>query len=178
MRKLIAAMNLSLDDFCDHTEMTADEEIHHHYTDLLNKADTVIYGRVTYQLMACGRPFVEKPSGEKDIDEFAAAIDNIHKIVYSRTLKAVGWRNTELKKEIDNGEILELKKRLGKDILVGSPSLNVHLGDLGLIDEYQLGIQPTVIGRGLPLFKKHRQPDRSQASENKNVRLRRGGSLL
>jgi dihydrofolate reductase len=153
MRKLIAAMNMTLDGFCDHTAMIADEEIHEHYSDLLRSADTVIYGRITYQLMEYWKSVVENPTGNKAMDDFAVAIDNIQKIVYSRTLKTVDWKNTELKNEVVKEEILELKQQAGKDLFVGSPSLIVALGDLELIDEYQLGIQPTVIGSGLPLFK-------------------------
>ena len=87
------------------------------------------------------------------MDEFAVLIDNISKIVYSRTLKNVDWKNTTLKKEVIKEEILELKQQAGKDILVGSPSLIVALTQLGLVDEYQLGVQPIVLGSGLPLFK-------------------------
>src|SRR5215211_6608212 len=100
MRKLIAAMNMTLDGFCDHTAGIADEEIHQHYTELLRKADAVLYGRITFQLMEYWRPFVENPTGNSSMDDFAAAIDNISKIVFSRTLEGVDWRNTELKKEI------------------------------------------------------------------------------
>lgn len=153
MRKLIAAINMTLDGFCDHTAMIADEEIHQHYTELLRSADTVIYGRITYQLMEYWKPFVDNPTGNKSMDDFAAAIDDIQKIVYSRTLKNVDWKNTELKSEINKEELLDLKQQAGKDILVGSPGLIVALGNLGLIDEYQLGVQPTVLGSGLPLFR-------------------------
>ena len=146
-------MNMTLDGFCDHTAMGADDEIHQHYTDLLNDADTIIYGRITYQLMEYWKPFVENPTGEKSMDDFAAAIENISKIVYSRTLESVDWKNTELKREIVKDEILELKQRAGKDLLVGSPSLIVALTQLGLVDEYQLGVHPTVVGSGLSLFK-------------------------
>ncbi len=147
-------MNMTLDGFCDHTAMTADEEIHQHYSDLLRSADTLIYGRVTYQLMESYWPSVVKdPTGNKPMDEFAVSIDNISKIVYSRTLKNVDWKNTELKNEITKEEILELKQQAGKDILVGSPSLIIALTQLGVVDEYQLGVQPTVVGSGLPLFK-------------------------
>lgn len=146
-------MNMTLDGFCDHTAMIADEEIHQHYTDLLRSADTVIYGRITYQLMEYWKSVVENPTGNKSMDDFALAIDNIQKIVYSRTLKTVDWKNTELKNEIVEEEILELKQQADKDILVGSPGLIVAFTQLNLIDEYQLSIQPTVIGSGLPLFK-------------------------
>ena len=154
MRKLIAAMNMTLDGFCDHTAMTADDEIHQHYSDLLRSSDALIYGRITYQLMEGYWPSVVKnPTGNKPTDEFAVSIDNISKIVYSRTLTNVDWKNTELKNEIVRDEIIELKQQTGKDILVGSPSLIVALTNLDLIDEYQLGVQPTVSGSGLPLFK-------------------------
>ena len=146
-------MNMTLDGFCDHTVMSADEEIHQHYTDLLRNADVILYGRITFQLMEYWRPFVENPTGDRSMDDFAEAIDNISKIVFSRTLESVAWKNTELKKEIVKDEILELKQEVGKDLLVGSPSLIIALTQLGLVDEYQLGVHPTVIGSGLVLFK-------------------------
>ena len=145
-------MNMTLDGFCDHTAMSADDEIHQHYSDLLRDADTLIYGRITFQLMEYWRTIVENPTGNTATDEFAEVIDSIPKIVYSRTLDSVDWKNTELKREIVKDEILELKYRSGKDILVGSPSLIVALTKLGLVDEYQLGVQPTIIGSGLVLF--------------------------
>ena len=153
MRKLIGAMNMTLDGFCDHTAMGADDEIHQHYTELLRNSDTIIYGRITYQLMEYWRPFVENPTGDRSMDDFALAINNISKMVYSRTLESVDWKNTELKREIVKDEILELKQSAGKDLLVGSPSLIVALTQLALVDEYQLGVQPTIIGSGLTLFK-------------------------
>ena len=154
MRKLIAAMNMTLDGFCDHTAMIADDEIHQHYNELLSNADTLIYGRITYQLMESYWPSVVKdPTGNKSMDEFAVLIDNISKIVYSRTLKNVSWKNTMLKKDVIKKEILELKEQAGKNILVGSPSLIMAFSQLDLIDEYQLCVQPTVLGSGLPLFK-------------------------
>jgi dihydrofolate reductase len=154
MRKLIAAMNMTLDGFCDHTAMIADEEIHEHYNDLLRNAGTLIYGRITYQLMESYWPTVVKnPTGNKPMDDFAVLIDNISKIVFSRTLKSVDWKNTELKKEIVKEEILKLKQQEGKNILVGSPALIVAFAKLDLIDEYQLSVQPTIVGSGLVLFK-------------------------
>src|SRR6476620_719606 len=154
MRKLIAAINMTLDGFCDHTAMIADEEIHQHYNELLSNADTLIYGRITYQLMESYWPTVVKnPTGNKPIDEFAVLIDNISKIVFSSTLKNVDWKNTKLKKEVIKEEVLELKQQAGKNILVGSPSLIVTLTRLELIDEYQIVVQPIVLGNGLPLFK-------------------------
>ena len=154
MRKLIAGMNMTLDGFCDHTAMIADDEIHEHYSDMLRNAGTLIYGRITYQLMESYWPTVVKnPTGNKPTDDFAVLIDDIPKIVYSRTLKNVVWKNSILKKEINKEEILELKQQTGKNIFVGSPGLIVALAKLDLIDEFQLGVQPTVLGSGLTLFK-------------------------
>ena len=152
MRKLIAAMNMTLDGFCDHTAMTADDEIHEHYTDLLRDADTLIYGRKTFQLMEYWRSVVENPTGIKATDDFAMTIDGCAKIVYSRTLKSVDWQYTELKREIDKDELLELKDQPGKDILVGSPSMIVELANRGIVDEFQFSVHPTVVGSGLALF--------------------------
>jgi dihydrofolate reductase len=154
MRKLIAAINMTLDGFCDHTAMIADDDILQHYNELLSNAGTLIYGRITYQLMESYWPSVVKnPTGNEPTDEFAVLIDNISKIVFSRTLKNVDWKNTKLKKEVIKEEVLELKQQAGKNILVGSPSLIVALTQLNLIDEYQLSVHPIVLGSGLPLFK-------------------------
>jgi len=154
MRKLIAAINMTLDGYCDHTAVIADDELHQHYNELLSNADTLLYGRVTYQLMESYWPnVVENPTGNKPTDKFAVLIDNISKIVFSRTLKNVEWKNTKLKNEVVKEEILELKKQAGKDIGAGSPSLIIALTNLNLIDEYQLCVHPIIAGNGLPLFK-------------------------
>ena len=154
MRKLIAAMNMTLDGFCDHTAGIADDELHEHYNDLLRSGDALIYGRITYQLMESYWPLVVKePTGNKPEDDFAVLIDNFQKIVYSRTLKDVTWKNSELKSEINKEELIELRNKTGKDLLVGSPSLIAQLTNLKLIDEYQLCIQPIILGKGLILFK-------------------------
>lgn len=153
MRKLIAAINMTLDGFCDHTAMMADDETHQHFTELLRSADTILFGRITYQLMEYWKTVVENPTGNGSTDDFARTIDNISKIVFSRTLKSVDWKNTELKHELVGEEIVKLKEKVGGDILVGSPSLIIALAKLGLIDEYQPVVHPIVLGNGLPLFK-------------------------
>lgn len=154
MRKLIAAMNMTLDGFCDHTAMMADDEIHEHYNELLRNAGALVYGRITYQLMESYWPtLVKNPSGNKPMDDFAVLIDSIPKIVYSRTLKKVEWKNTELKREFIKEEVLALRQQPGKDIFVGSPGLIAAFAQLDLIDEYQLGVHPVVLGSGLQLFR-------------------------
>jgi len=145
---------MTLDGFCDHTALIADDEIHQHYNELLRNTDTLIYGRITYQLMESYWPTVVKnPTGNKPMDEFAVIIDNIFKTVFSHTLKNVEWKNVKLAKRNIKEEVLELRQQAGKDILVGSRSLIVALLNLNLIDEFQLSVQPIIAGKGLPLFK-------------------------
>lgn len=153
MRKIIAAINITLDGFCDHTAGIADDELHQHYTDLLNNSGTILYGRITYQLMEYWPPIVKNPTGNKSVDDFAVAIDNISKIVFSHTLKTVDWKNTKLATRDLKEEVLQLRQQEGKDILIGSPGLISALTQLGLIDEYQLCVHPVILGKGLPLFK-------------------------
>lgn len=153
MRKVIAAMNMTLDGFCDHTSGIPDEEIHQHYAGLLRTAGVALYGRITYQLMEYWRTVLENPTGDKAMDDFAAAIDSTPKIVFSRTLKNVDWKSATLADQDPGKTVLELKQQPGKDIFVCSPGLIVTLTQLNLIDEYQLCIHPVIAGSGLPLFK-------------------------
>ena len=152
MRKLIAAINMTLDGFCDHTAIVPDEEIHQHYADLLSTGDTVLYGRITYQLMEYWQTVVKNPTGNKPMDEFAVIMDNIPKIVFSNTLKNVEWESAKLANRALEEEVLALKQQSGKDILVGSRSLIMQLMKLNLIDEFQLCVHPVIAGNGLPLF--------------------------
>jgi len=145
---------MTLDGFCDHTAIIADEEIHQHYSELLRSGDTVLYGRITYQLMEYWPTVLKNPTGNKSLDEFAVVIDNIPKIVFSHTLQHVEWKTARLAKRDLKEEVLELRQQTGKDILVGSRSLIVTLMNLNLIDEFQLCIHPIILGSGLtPLLK-------------------------
>ena len=184
MRKLIAAINMTLDGYCDHTAGIPDEEIHQHYTDLLSNADTILYGRITYQLMEYWRTLLENPrptgssgraSDEKSMNDFAIAIDKIPKIVFSHTLKNVEWESAKLANRGIEEEVLELKQQSGKDILVGSRSLIIQLLKLNLIDEYQLCIHPVIAGTGLPLFENIKDRTILKLMKTKTFR---GGALM
>ena len=152
MRKVIAAINMTLDGFCDHTAIDPDEEIHHHYADLLKSSGVILYGRITYQLMQYWQTLLKNSSGEKTMDDFAMAIDKIPKIVFSHTLKNVEWESAKLANRAIEEEVLKLKQQSGKDILVGSRSLIIQLMNFNLIDEFQLCVHPVIAGKGLPLF--------------------------
>lgn len=146
---------MTLDGFCDHTAIMPDEEVHQHYTDLLNNGGVVLYGRITYQLMQFWQTLIKNPSGEKSMDDFAIAIDKIPKIVFSHTLENTGWGSAKLANQSIEEEVAALKQsRNGgsKDIFAGSRSLIIQLMKLNLIDEYQLCVHPVIAGSGLPLF--------------------------
>ena len=154
MRKLIASMNITFDGNCDHTAGIANPELHDYYTNLLNNADTILYGRTTYELMEDYWPnLIKNPTGEKNLDDFASAIDRIGKVLFSRTRKTVTWNNTVLATQSLEAEVNALKQQSGRDILVGSPSLIAQLTELNLIDLWQICVHPVIAGRGLPLFK-------------------------
>jgi len=152
-RKVIAAINMTVDGICDHTAGIADEELHNHYGKLLSESDTILYGRKTYQLMEYWRSVIKDPSSKKYELDFALIIDKIQKIVFSNTLTNLNWDTAKLARHNLKEEILELKEKDGRNILIGSPSLIVAATNLALIDEYQLCIHPMIMGSGLKLFK-------------------------
>lgn len=152
MGKVIAAFNMTLDGVCDHTTGVADEGLHQHYAELIDNGGVILYGRTTYQLMQFCQELVNKPSGEKSMDDFANAIDKIPKLVFSSTLKETGWDTAKLAGKSLALEVLELKQQSEKDILIGSRSLIIQLLNSNLIDEFQICIHPIIEGKGLRLF--------------------------
>ncbi|PHN02530.1 dihydrofolate reductase family protein [Flavilitoribacter nigricans] len=152
MRKIVAAINMTLDGFSDHDALSPDAEVHQHYTDLLSQADAILYGRTTFELMEYWRPMVEKPSGDPAMDDFAVEMNRIQKIVFSSSLQRIDWASAHLATRPLEEEVLALKQQSGKDILVGSRSLILQLMELNLIDEYQICTHPVVVGSGRPLF--------------------------
>ena len=156
MRKLIAAINMTLDGYCDHTAGIADDELHQHYNELLESSGALLYGRITYQMMESYWPTVVKnPTGDKPIDDFAVLIDNIPKIVFSKTLESApwgdgsDWEDARIVKTTAVKELAKLKRRPGKNMVIwGSISLAQSLIKADLIDEYRLVICPVVLGSG------------------------------
>ena len=152
MRKIIAGINMTLDGICDHTAIDPDEEIHQYFADIIDNADLILYGRITYQLMQFWQTLAKNPSGVKSMDDFALSIDRIPKMVFSNTLKTTDWDSAKLATQTLEEVVKELKNQTGKDILVGCRSLIIQLMNLNMIDEFQLCIHPFVAGKGLPLF--------------------------
>lgn len=152
MRKIIAAINMTLDGVCDHTVGIVDEKLHQHYSDLIKNSAVILYGRTTFELMKFWQTLLQNPSGKKSMDDFAFSIDKIPKLVFSKTLKGTSWDSAEISDKSLNEKVSELKQQAGKDILIGSRSLIIELLNCNLIDEFQICIHPIIEGKGLPLF--------------------------
>lgn len=155
MRNLIFSMNITLDGCCDHTKQLANEEVHEYFTNLLREADTLVYGRKTYQLMVPYWPDIakNKSGASKEANDFAqafVAVDNI--VVFSRSLDKAEGKNTRIVRTDLRDEILKLKQEEGKAILLGGVDIPSQLLGLGLIDEYRIVIHPLIAGEGRRLF--------------------------
>ena len=154
MRKLIYAINLTIDGCCDHTKMIPEAEMFEFHTNLVRNADLFVYGRKTYQLMVPYWPDIAKnPSGETKADvEFAQAFDSNKIIVFSKTLDKAEGKNTEIVRTSLKDEILKLKQEQGKSILTGGADIPSQLIQLGLVDEYHIVVHPVIAGEGKRLM--------------------------
>ena len=153
MRKVIFAINITINGFADHTAMIADAELHDFFTDLLNEVEVVLFGRKTYQLMESYWPNARNDSRSTESEKyFADKINSVAKIVFSKTLTSVSWQNSRLSKKELIEEVSELKKQNGKNISIGSLSLASQLLTANLIDEYYFVVHPLVVGNGKRLF--------------------------
>ena len=152
MRPLRYSINVTLDGCCDHRVGIADEELHRHAIENLERADALLFGRVTYQMMESAfRPSTRTGELPDWMEPFARTIDAAKKYVVSSTLRRVDW-NAELVRG-DLGEaVQQLKRESGRGLLVGGVQLPQALAELGLIDEYEFVVHPRVIGHGPTLF--------------------------
>jgi dihydrofolate reductase len=150
MRKLIFAINTTLDGVVDHMKIgPPDPETGEYFIRLTRDADTFLYGRKTYQLMV---PFW--PDRAKDpSDKFAQAFDAVGKIVvFSQSLGSIEAKKTRIVRTDLHDEVLTLKQEQGKNILTGGVTLASQLAALGLIDEYHFAVHPIIAGEGRRLF--------------------------
>ncbi len=155
MRKLVFAINTTLDGCCDHTKFNPDEETLQYFTRLTRDADTFLYGRKTYQLMVPYWPDVAKNPDEqtKPDYEFAQAFDAVDQIVvFSHSLDSPENKKTRIVRTNLYDEVLKLKQESGKNIFTGGVNLASQLVELGLIDEYYFVIHPIVVGEGRRVF--------------------------
>jgi dihydrofolate reductase len=152
VRPLRYYINVTLDGCVDHRAIHADEDVHGYARERVAQADALLYGRVTYEMMESAWRLPAPTEGMPDwMEPFARTIDAAKKYVVSSTLDRVDW-NAELLRG-DLGEAVQrLKQEPGKGLLVGGVKLPLVLADLGLIDEYEFLVQPTVAGHGPTLL--------------------------
>lgn len=151
MRKLIFGINLTMDGCCDHTKGGGNDEVHEYFAQLMRDADTLLYGRKTYELMVPFWPDVAKnhSGGTKAINDFADAFVAVGKIVVcSRTLDNVEGKNTSIIRGNLKDEVLKLKNQPGGNISTGGVDIPSQLIALGLVDEFHIVVQPIVAGAG------------------------------
>jgi len=150
MRKLVYAINTTLDGCCDHTKFGPDEETFEYVTHLMREAGTLVYGRKTYELMV---PYWPDAAKEDPSDEFAQAFDAVETIVvFSRSLDSSEGEKTRIFRTNLHDEIIKLKQEQGKDIMTGGVTIPLQLAELGLIDEYIFLFHPIVLGEGRRVF--------------------------
>ena len=154
MRPLRYSTNVTLDGCFDHREGIPSEGLHRHAAENFDRADALLFGRVTYEMMeaAWRWPAGIRPDWAADwMEPFARTIDAAKKYVVSNTLARVDW-NAELVRDDLEPAVRRLKQESGKGLFVGGVKLAQALTELGLIDEYEFIVHPRITGHGPTLF--------------------------
>lgn len=155
MRKLTVFNLMTLDGYIageggDISWHNVDEEFQELANAASNSGSTLLFGRITYELMAGFWPTEEAIRTDPIV---ASGMNKSEKIVFSRTLQKADWNNTRLVKDDLIGEVKRLKGQSGKDLTVlGSGSIVAQLAQAGLIDEYNILLNPVVLGSGKTMF--------------------------
>ena len=150
MGKLISQMMISVDGYVEGPNRELDwhvwsEEMEQAAARLLASVDYILLGRVTYELFVGYWPTSK--------DSIAPALNDLQKVIFSRTLRSVNWSNASLAEGEPASMIRALKERSRKDLVIfGSPTLVSSLVESGVIDEYQVIVNPVAIGAGRPYF--------------------------
>jgi dihydrofolate reductase len=156
MRKIFAFIMTTLDGYYEGPDgefdfWVLDEEFDEFAVEQLDEADTLLFGRVTYEGMAAYWP---TPEAERDDPEVAARMNRLAKIVVSRTLAGAEWSNTRLIRDDVTEALTTLKQQPGKDVaILGSSDLTVNLVRMGLVDEVRIMVNPVVLGAGRSVFR-------------------------
>src|SRR6516162_3810776 len=155
MRPLRYSINVTLDGCCDHRGIPTDEELHRYWAENLARADALLFGRVTYEMMeAAWRPAATgaRPDWMADwMEPFARTIDAAKKYVVSSTLERVDWNAEFVRGDLAQA-VQRLKREAGKGLFTGGVKLPLALAELGLIDEYEFVVHPRIAGHGPTLF--------------------------
>lgn len=156
MRKAIYSTMVSLDGFVEGSNrnidwILIDEELHTFVNNQHREIDTFLFGRRMYEVMLYWETADKDPSNPAYVLEFARIWKNIHKIVFSKTLERAQGNATLNRGDIAK-EIVKLKAQPGKTMSVGGAAIASTLMRLNLIDEYQLFINPVILGSGTSMF--------------------------
>lgn len=177
MRKLVLFMHVSLDGFAADLNrgldfLSYDKELEQYAEELVKTVGSPVYGRITYQLMESYWPTVlKKPNASGHALEHARWVENVPKIVFSKTLTEVTWNNTRLIKDNIVEEVNKLKEQPGKDLAIfGSPGLASTFMNLGLIDEYKLTVHPIILGNGISAFTNNTRKNTLKLLESKTLK--------
>lgn len=155
MRRILFFMMTSLDGYFEGPDHDinwhrVDEEFNDFAIEQLDSVDALLFGRMTYQMMASYWP---TPAATEDDPVVAGKMNSLPKIVFSTTLPDADWQNTRLVKENVAAELSKLKEQPGKDLIIfGSSDLAVTLIRDGLLDEIRVMVNPVVLGGGKLLF--------------------------
>ena len=156
MRKVIVSNLISLDGFIARPNGELDwfvtnDEFFEDTPDQLDEADTLLFGRVTYESFASYWP--TEMAAEQNPGAIRDRMNNFQKVVFSTTLSEATWKNSRLVKSDLGAEVTRLKQQPGKDILIfGSGQIVAALTQLGLIDVYRIFLNPVILGSGIPMF--------------------------
>jgi dihydrofolate reductase len=151
MRKLFISNFVSLDGYLagSNGELDwhkVDKEFHDYAENMLESVDIILFGRITYQMMAAYWPADHAVTNDPII---AGKMNSLPKIVFSKTLESADWENTTVVKEDLKEAVLKLKEQPGKDIVIlGSGSIVSAFTQMGIIDEYRILINPVILGAG------------------------------
>ena len=177
MRPLRYSINVTLDGCCDHRAISTDEELHRHAVENLNRADALLFGRVTYEMMETA--FRPAWTGEMPdwMEPFRRTIDAAKKYVVSSTLIQVDW-NAELVRGDLGKAVQQLKREPGKGLFVGGMKLPLALAELGLIDEYRVCGTAQAGGPRADVVRRAIEAYRLKARKPAGVRLGGGGDAV
>ena len=177
MGLLTFALNVTLDGCCDHREGIADDELLDYFTELMDAAGAMLWGRITYELMESAWPAVARDeNAPRATREWARKLEAKPKYVVSSSRRDFPWNNT-FRVEGDLHEaVRQLKDKTPQGVLVGSPMLGAALERLGLIDEYRLVVHPILAGHGPTLFQGLERSRRLELVSTK--RLKSGAMAL
>jgi dihydrofolate reductase len=157
MRKVIYSMSVSLDGFIEAPDgdlrwSFPDEELHRHFNEQEALIDLHLYGRGLYENMSSYWPTAgDDPAAPQVERDYARLWKGMPKVVFSTTLKEVGWNSRLVKGDLA-GEVARLKAQPGGDISVGGAGLAQSFMQLGLIDEYRLYLHQVLLGGGKRMF--------------------------